>query len=62
VEAENPSACATADRKVCTAIALSSSEIKGTCNQGGNKSNRPNLTTLFSSRVSPYIQVYVFNI
>jgi hypothetical protein len=42
VKTENPSACATVNRKVCkSTIALYLSVIKRTCNQGANKSNYP---------------------
>jgi hypothetical protein len=43
VETENPSACATANWKLCKlAIALYLSVIKKTCNHGTNESNHPN--------------------
>jgi hypothetical protein len=43
VKTGNSSACATVNWKVCkSAIALYLSVIKGTCNQGANKSNHPN--------------------
>jgi hypothetical protein len=39
----NPSACAKVNCKLCkSAIALYLNVIKGTCNQGANKSNHPN--------------------
>jgi hypothetical protein len=39
----NPSACATMNWKVCkSAIALYLNVMKGTRNQGANKSNHPN--------------------
>jgi hypothetical protein len=43
MKTENPSACATVNWEMCkSAIALYLIVIKRTCNQGANKSNRPN--------------------
>jgi hypothetical protein len=40
---------------VCkSAIALYLNVIKRDCNQGANKSNRPNKNPSFSSRIPPY--------
>jgi hypothetical protein len=43
VNTDNPSACATANWKLCkSAIPLYLSVMKRTCNQGANKSSHPN--------------------
>jgi hypothetical protein len=43
MKADNPSACATVNCKLCkSATPLYLSVIKRTCNQGANKSNHPN--------------------
>jgi hypothetical protein len=43
MKTDNPSTYATVNWKLCkSAIAMSLSVIKRTCNQGANKSNHPN--------------------
>jgi hypothetical protein len=61
VKTENPSACATVNRKLCkSAIALYLSVIKRPCDQGANKSNHPIEPVILVTRTTLHVTICYF--